>query len=242
MFIHLGKKTNRFKIGRVATFCPICRDIAVHRLVSVREQMHVQGVGLGRGKELHEETTCEVCGLLRGIESGGFVGASRPRDRHSLEEVIEFSRPDLMDLCADRFEMEARLDRLEPAERAALISEAFTSVNYMFHVKGTSILTDVWFVLFLTSFMVSVVTYGALVGTVRPHPIWPWIALALTAIFFVAMIYRGLSARKRYARRIIAPMLAKCLAPMALSAGEVEMGLRQLDPKLQKALPRIQAS
>ncbi|MBX3390260.1 MAG: hypothetical protein KF691_12500 [Phycisphaeraceae bacterium] len=60
MFIHFGEKTGRFKVGRVAAFCPICRDVAVHRLVSVRKQMHVQGLGIGRGKELHEETTCEV--------------------------------------------------------------------------------------------------------------------------------------------------------------------------------------
>ncbi|MBL8885072.1 MAG: hypothetical protein JNK16_00310 [Phycisphaerales bacterium] len=239
MFIYFGEKTERFKVGRVATFCPICRDVAVHRLVSVRQQMHVQGIGIGRGKELHEETTCEVCGLLRGVESGGFVGFSKPRDRHSLEEVIAWSRPDLMELCAEWFEMEERLDRLEPAERAGLISEAFTSVNYMFQVKGSSILADVWFMALLTVFAVSGVCFAGLTGMMRPHPVWWWMALGLTGVSFLAMMWRGASARRRYARRVIAPMLARCLAPMNLSAGEVEMGMRQLDPKLQGALPRV---
>lgn len=239
VFIHFGEKTGRFKVGRVAAFCPICRDVAVHRLVSVRKQMHVQGLGIGRGKELHEETTCEVCGLLRAVESGGFVGFSRPRDKHSLEQVIERSRPNLMEEFAERFEIESRLDRLTPAEREALISEAFASVNYMFQLKSGEILKDVWIAVLLAAFMGSLVCFGLLAGAQVPHPVWPWIAIGFTVASFLAIIWRGAGTRKRYARRVIAPMLAKCLAPMNLSEVEVEMGIRQLEPKLQRALPRV---
>lgn len=239
LFIHFGEKTGRFKVGRVAAFCPICRDVSVHRLVSVRKQMHVQGLGIGRGKELHEETTCEVCGLLRAVESGGFAGFSRPRDKHSLEEVIERSRPDLMEEFAERFEIESRLDRLTPAERAALISEAFTSVNYMFQLKSGEILKDVWFALLLAVFSMAGVALIILVCMAQPPAVWPSVLIGIVSMLLVAMIWRGASARKRYARRVIAPMLARCLAPMNLSTAEAEMGIRQMDPKLQRALPRV---
>ncbi len=237
MLIYAGKKISRVGVGRVAWFCPICRDIAAHGLVSVRKQTHLYGVGLGRGQDLHDETTCEQCGLFQVLKAGEFAGASPGGKDATLDELIEVGRPNLMEELAPRLEVEANLDTLEPEDRAELISEVFASVNSMYEFRAKNPKSDGWSILLLLVVIGSGFAGGVLHTSPIPHPIWPWL-FVISGVSFVGLVWRSVVTRPPSAKSVYGPLLAKALEPLNPSAEELEAGMEMLNPRLRKALKK----
>lgn len=224
--IHWGTKTLRKQMGRVADFCPICRNAAPFRFVSIRVQNHVQGIGIGAGKEKLQETTCEVCGVVRVHPAGVFTTASRVRDRHTLLELIEWTRPNLLGEYAQRFAMEERLKAgtLTPGERFGLLQEAFGAIGYTLASRGGNILGD-WVLVVLGVLFFGLIGWAiVLLQAIKPDPVWMWL-MAGGAASFVGMLYRAATWKGRVVRTVVEPLLVQALRPLDPSREEMEVAL-----------------
>lgn len=237
MHIHWGKKIERVAMGRVADFCAICHHASPQRLESVREKAHVNGIGLGAGTELHGEATCEVCGAIRPVSTERFCGVSRPRDNHTLVQLLEFSRPNLLEEYAERFRAEEhiRAGNAEARDRIEILEDIFRVADYTFQLRSVYTRYDpILIAIIVVAVGCGVGGIGLLAAGFQPH-VGRWL-LAAAAASYCALIPRVLLARPRVAKKVIVPMLGKALRPMRPSRGEIELGLQQTSPKLQKRI------
>ena len=233
MYIVWGTKLVRSKLGRRADFCPLCRDVAATRVIRVATVPHVNYIPMGRKKDVGIEETCEGCGLMRSTETG--PDGPRPevsRDRHAdLESLIFATYPDVRADNAERLAYEARLrdGRLEPGERKSALLESFTLAGHRFeaeasrsHIDGASVL------------LAAVAVITGLVGVIshaenQPGAgVWVPVFLTIAAVTFVASMGRIMTTPRRRARKVVLPVLARAIRPLAPTPEDVGEALEAI--------------
>src|SRR5262245_5151199 len=102
----IHKTELRWRAGRGAGFCPICRELACLRVSQVRRIYFFHWViAVGVGKVLAYEATCEECGLVSIHDQPPVARLSRSR-AHDIAELATETAPDLERRCASRLELE----------------------------------------------------------------------------------------------------------------------------------------
>jgi hypothetical protein len=228
MFIVMGKKLVRRRLGRVADFCPICRGLSCMRAARVSEALHLYYVPVSSGKILTHEFQCEECGAVLNGSHAPFAGFSRSRTRDVVELAME-TNPELVERRRERLEVEDRIDagKLSGEERRALLTEPFLALNYMTQSgAAASIPTPSGLAI------IGLVFLAPITGIVLAHPnadlrakvILPAICAALLGIIAFD-IRRGAF---NGVRRKMHPLLVRALLPLHPERREIEEVLLSL--------------
>lgn len=125
-----GTKTVRKTVGRVADFCPICRDVKAFDLVHIGRAAHVYGVALGDGDTLNYEVRCLTCDVHFTSHARNYRQVStNPQD--SDDDVVSTcgrSRPEQLQKDLDETE-KLRAGTLSVEERKTMMDATFEFLN-----------------------------------------------------------------------------------------------------------------
>src|SRR5262245_61448677 len=105
LHLHVGHRRVEYREGRVADFCPVCREIQPFNFFRVSKVMHVSGVTVDSGEVLGHFVRCASCSFQSYIQPERYA-AIHPRDNSPLETLIEVTFPTIRAACAERLEWE----------------------------------------------------------------------------------------------------------------------------------------
>src|SRR5262245_34959788 len=110
MFIVWGKKRIEREQGRVADFCPICREVRAFVLIRVGLADHIYYVSFGQGKLAGHVIRCETCKVVLGVNPTLYM-ATEKDSRVEVETLIRRTFPKLRETYAQRLELEEKIKR-----------------------------------------------------------------------------------------------------------------------------------
>ena len=225
MFIVWGKTIKRQKLGFVADFCAVCRDLRTFQVKRIGSASHVYYISFGQGDLVGYERTCEVCSTPVDAVPDTYIGMAetcRP-----ASELISETFPNYYTVYRELLERERKVrdtpSLLTPEERRARMREPFMVIAPLAQQKLASIQVDWRVGLAVLSF----VPIFWVIGLVEDQPSLNWIfaGLALWAGLVFSEIFRS---SRRYLLKNAAPQLASSLAPLKPSESELDRILQEL--------------
>jgi len=240
MFIVWGKTIKRQRLGFVADYCAVCRDVRSFQLKRIGSASHVYYISFGEGDLVGYERVCQSCGTPFEAVPDTYSGISQVARAGS--ELINETFPNYFTVYRDQIES-ARKARDTPslltsAERRGLLREPFQLQAQLVQQKLASIQIDgrVW--LAVGAFIPITWLVGGIsrfiVGTdddnaaVRAGLIGAALGLAL-------LVSQLATSGRRYVLKYSLPHISSALAPLRPSEAEVDeiLGeLRQHNAKL----------
>lgn len=243
MFIVWGKKTVVRKLGYVADFCPICRQIRTYQLSRIGLASHIYGASFGKGKLVGHQIKCLQCGTELQTEASLYkdVQAKLPDMQHV--DLTASTFPNIRRHYAERLSLEDKVARrpadLDAQTRAALIKEPFNLLAPVVEKRFSSTHIDraVGVALLLT--IVGVVLVANVFNIFFPQAgEYQANAILVTlGIGIVAIAVQGFKSSGRYMRKEIYPKIARSLRPLKPGQAEFEAvfaELKRMDLKLAK--------
>jgi len=229
MFIIWGKKLVYRKLGHVADFCPICRAPRPFALRRVGSAGHVYYISSGQGELVGYERTCQECGTALQAEPTTY--ASIAQNTVPLAELTRQTFPNLDQVLEARLALEEKVrhapSSLSQEERHALIRSPFLILSPMVEKRFASTHIDKEIGLALIGALVLLI-----IGPVLGHVVAPdseeAVLLTSLSMGFLMVLWQGIGAGKRFMRRRIMPVLAKCLFPLQPSDEELKSVLAEL--------------
>ncbi len=127
-----GKKRVERNLGRVADFCPICREVRIFQLIRVGLADHIYYVSFGEGKLVGHIIRCTDCNVDLGVDPTRYAMTEKDSNAN-LEVLIRDTFPSLRERYAARLELEARMKRTRSAlsgdEYKKFLMEPFALLN-----------------------------------------------------------------------------------------------------------------
>jgi hypothetical protein len=127
-----GRKRTERKQGKVADFCPVCREIRSFELIRVGIAGHVYYVSFGEGQLAGYIVCCDYCRLGMGAQPTRYQSAEK-RYVGDLENLIHTTFPTLRSDMAPRLALEEQLKRTRTAisneQRGRFLLEPFGLLN-----------------------------------------------------------------------------------------------------------------
>ena len=245
MFIVWGKTIKRQKLGFVADFCSVCRDLRTFQVRRIGSASHVYYISFGQGDLVGYERTCEVCATPVDAVPDTYTGMSKTFQPAS--ELISETFPNYYTVYRALLERERKVRNtpslLTPEERRARMREPFMVIAPLAQQKLSSIQVDWRAGLAVFSFVPIFWVIGLvskwLNGPDQMDPSLNWIfaGLALWAGLVFSEIF---SSSRRYLLKNAAPQLATSLAPLRPTESEIDRILQELQQhklKLGKLRP-----
>ncbi len=220
MFIYMGKRITRRKLGYVADYCSVCRSPQAMHAREIREVDHIYWIPDSAGELLAIEVRCSMCKsfLVRATSFyAGFI--KEPSFERALREN---TTPDLDEYLDERTEIEERLHTgdLDRADRMGLIYEIIENLEYIAEKKATGgwseSITVVLVVLFIAGLLASsICASGHLTFSLAN-----WL-YGLTVVLLIVVFYRVTLLPNRVRSRSVMGLLARGLAPIDPSRDEL---------------------
>lgn len=224
MFIFWGKKRKARRLGRVAEFCPICRDIRPHRVVEVVIAGHIYYISVGDGELVGFELHCEDCGGCRIQEEAPYPHIARDANLN-LKDLLVQTNPRLPDRMQERIklERELRTGRLTPEMRHDLLLEPFLQLNPWVEARLTRSKMDWPSWLGFVASLVLLVVWIMLRDTkpARSNLIANAIGGVAIGLMAFSLIYFATDG-ERFVRQRVLPLMARALRPLRPSPDELE--------------------
>ena len=126
MFIIWGKKHVTRRLGYVADFCPICRDLRLFKLKRLGLAGHIYYVSFGEGELIGHIRTCAVCDVDLNARPENYKSVHD--EKLPAEVLAQRTFPNWKQAYAGRLQLEHDLrtgGKVTPEERRALIREPF---------------------------------------------------------------------------------------------------------------------
>lgn len=219
IFIWGTKRTER-KLGLVADFCPICRDLRSFHMVRVGVANHIYYLSFGDGKLVGYLIRCQDCGVDLGVEPTRFVHVE-PGHQMELEDLIRTTHPRVRENYAERLELEARIKNtratLAPDEYQKFMLESFSLLNPQLEVrfgKSTQFDKPASLGCLSTVILVLVLFFGSMAFM---GPTQDKLLIATLVIGFTGLVYTFIQlhlAPGRYFHNQVLPALVKALRPL----------------------------
>jgi len=245
MFIVWGKTIKRQKLGFVADFCAVCRDLRTFKVQRVGSASHVYYISFGQGDLVGYERTCEVCATPVDAVPDTYTGMAD--DKRPANELIGETFPNYYTVYRELLERERKVrdtpSLLSPKERRARMREPFLVIAPLAQQKLASIQVDWRVVLAVLAcipiFSILGIVSRAIGGPYNddPSPTLIMTGLALWAGLVFSEIFMS---SRRYLLKKAAPQLAAALAPLKPSESELDRILEELKQhklKLAKLRP-----
>jgi hypothetical protein len=127
MIVH-GTKIVVRRIGHVADFCPMCRELRVFRLSRVGLASHLYFLSFGEGKLVAHTLECLTCGVSFETDPLRYTTPQKHANA-DVEAMIQRTIPDLRSLYGERLKLEIEIRKspraIPPEKRMEMILEPF---------------------------------------------------------------------------------------------------------------------
>jgi hypothetical protein len=233
MLIVSGTKRTEKKLGLVADFCPICRDVRAFKLFRIGLASHIYFISFGGGKLAGHRIQCIDCNTCLSVDPTKYAAIENHRvpDVETLEHT---TYPRLRGDHADRLALEAQVRRspgtLAADQRANFLLEPFVLLNpdvEQRYANSTQMDKQSGIGCFAT-----LLVLGALFAVVRSlsGPAQDRALIAFAIAGGLGLIYTfvqlGLSPG-RFLRTKIVPVLAHALQPLEPSLEELKKSVEK---------------
>ncbi len=233
MFIVWGKTIKRQKLGFVADYCAVCRDLRAFQVKRVGSASHVYYISFGEGDLVGYERTCQACNTA--FEAVPDTYAGMAKESRPGNELISETFPNYYTVYRELIERERKVrdtpSLLTPAERRARLREPFRVVAPIVQQKLSSTQVDwrVW--LAFAAFVPILWGIGALVrlvaGADNENAVTRG-ALVGLALGVGLIASQTFTSARRYVLKSAVPPLATALAPLRPSEAEISDILKEL--------------
>ena len=240
MFMAFGKRTPRRRLGYVADYCAVCRNVRTFTLKRVGSGWHVNYIPLGPARVVGHELWCETCGATFLAEPRDYAEiARRPMD--DPLHLAEVTSPTLMDRSRERFDFDDAIlsGTYDPALRPAILREPFDLLDHAIQVRmKTPTLDRGTLLAFAFAILGLAVTIAAMATQAPGRRSGPPTAaiIGLLGVFGGGLTgaVRVSSGYRRYIRDQAIPALARAVAPLHPTLDELKL-LRRALKKDKKA-------
>lgn len=230
-----GTKRVEQKLGYVADFCPICREITPLVVYSVRKAAHVYYLKLGKGLLVGYVGKCQMCGTSIPVDARRYRRFLN-RQEGDIEALIEQTYPQVRVEKAKRLEIERRIKSREPISlgtRRQLLMEPFVilaiEVEKIFRQVPLDKRTKIGcLVLTILMAMAGCTTLAWLEEAPVLSTITGGLWILLIGVSVVYVLLEAYLTPRRLVRHRIIPLLAKSLEPLRPTQGELEEVLKAL--------------
>jgi hypothetical protein len=220
MLIVWGTKRVERKLGMVASFCPICREVRAFQLIRVGLASHVYYVSFGEGKLAGHEIHCQECGVRLKADFARYAKTEKDT-RVDIEVLVRDTFPKLREVYAERLEQEKRIRQspssLSADERQYCLMEPFILLNPLVERRFASS-TEMDRQSGLGCLATVLIGGGLFFGSLAFHgPLQDKILVTAAILFGMGTLYTfvqmHLGPKRFFAARLQAP-LVKALKPL----------------------------
>lgn len=228
MLIVWGKKKTVRRLGYVAEFCPVCREITPCRLVRIGLTGHLYYISFLKGKLVGHLAQCCVCGYEQAAEPGNYHSQARS-PKLPLPQLIQETFPSIHGSRARELAREKHLRSggLTTEEREDAILEGMKLFRDQVEKlpKATTITWPAGLAMVLT--ILAMVGAGQLEEKLRWDEKYPDldmgnVYLGLLAVGAVVTGTLMILGKTRYVRRKVVPVMARCLRPLHPTREELQ--------------------
>jgi hypothetical protein len=234
MFITWGTKVVKKRLGRVADFCPICRDLRPFDITKLDSFSHIYGIPVSHGATLGFRRRCERCTIELDDEADAHEYYSRDRDA-SVGTLMATAGPRLRERMRHRLAQEKCMlaGGLSKEERAELLMEPFLCLNAWTDGQGRAVEKDRASTRCLLGALVLPILILCLSESTRLLSVETERKAAIVAgiAFLLAALYLRATVHGRFARRVLIPRLAETLGPLRPSNVELDKTIGLLKNK-----------
>ena len=223
-----GTKILEKKIGFVADFCYICREINVFRLLAVNRTSHIYGGAVGKGELLCHKKVCIHCHTKTTANSTIYKDCLKKIDSSSaVDELSKNTFPDIKIHYAERLLLEKTIRedyrKIDSSIRSKLLLEPFEvlSENVESRFKKTNIdkYSGISLVLLiaipiLTSKLLDLLTFDV--------DLKMDVIISIVALCIANVVFQFIMVPRRYLRDFIYQKLKKSLSILHPSKPEIE--------------------
>ena len=126
-----GKKYVYSRLGYVADFCPLCREVRAFGLKRVGLAGHIYYISLTEGELVGHTRACAGCGIIFDASPENYARPSK--ELRPVRELIAHTFPNIAAYYARRFALEKAIRdpfaKVSAADRMALVKEPFTLLS-----------------------------------------------------------------------------------------------------------------
>lgn len=246
MFIVWGKTIKRQKLGFVADYCSVCRDLRTFQVKRIGSASHVYYISFGEGDLVGYERICGVCSTPFETAPDTYSGMSK--DSRPATELVSETFPNYYKVYDDVIARERKVrdtpSLLTPAERKARMREPFVIIAPLAQQKLSSIQVDWRVVAAVFSFLPIFWALGAVAkltnGPYQDDPS-PSFMIAGLALWAGLIIWQIVMSSRRYLQKHAVPPIAAALAPLKPTESEINRVIEELKVAKLK-LARIRAA
>ena len=234
MFIFWGTKAVIRKLGYVADFCPIFRDIRSFQVSRIGRAGHLYGVSFGQGQLVGHQKTCVQCGVELKADAAIYKDIAKELQDAGTTQLINSTFPDIRQYYADRLSLEDQVTRqpnqIDAQTRLALIKEPFLLLAPIVEKRFSAVHIDrsVGAALVLT--IVAVVAVASIFNAFFPLAFEQKAnAFLITfGIGIAAIGVQGFKSAGRFMRKVIYPKISLALRPLNPGQHELEVVFAEL--------------
>jgi len=132
MHIIWGTRRTERRLGYVADFCPICREVRAFRLIRVGLVGHLYYISIGAGKLVGHVIRCEECGVDFETDLTRYASIEKKRPLH-FSNLVPATFPNFEVAYAAELAQEDQIRRapraLPPGERQELLIAPFRHLH-----------------------------------------------------------------------------------------------------------------
>lgn len=227
-----GRKAVVRSLGRVADFCPICREAGVFELLETRVVAHIYYIPLGRGTPAGgNQIRCLRCGTQMWVKAEEYAQVSQDRTANA-SALFATLGPAAAAAVQERLRLEVRVQAcgLSPEERTVLVEEPFLLLSSRLDARAESTRID------RRSGLALAATIGLpiLLMTIEAHAprsletAFGVLEIAVIVIGLAATLYLVATDRRRHYQEVVEPLLTRSLAPLRPSREELARALKKL--------------
>jgi hypothetical protein len=236
VIVFWGKKYVDTRLGYVADFCPLCREVRAFELKRVGLAGHIFYISLTDGDLVGHERKCTVCGTE--LSARPEIYARPSREPRALRELIAQTFPNLATHYAGRFALEKAIRdpfaKIPQDDRLALLKEPFSLLSYKAEAQfRASLISTQATLVFFAALISGGIASAPLAVALAPlavdlpeyeHLIWVAVLIAASIIAWISSFWF----RKRLLRKEILPPLLSALRPLRPTLDELVIVLKDL--------------
>jgi hypothetical protein len=226
MFIVWGKTIKRQKLGFVADYCAVCRDLRAFQVKRIGSASHVYYISFGEGDLVGYERICQSCNTVFEAVPDTYSGMSK--ESRAGTELIGETFPNYYTVYRELIERERKVrdtpSLLTPAERRTRMREPFGVVAQVVQQKLASTQVDgrVWMA--VAAFFPLMWGLGA-IGRIFINPddengIARWM-LGCAALCVGLVVSQLFTSGRRHVLKSAVPPLVQALAPLRPTEDEI---------------------
>ena len=229
MFIW-GKKYVYKRLGYVADFCPLCREVRAFELKRVGLAGHIYYISLTEGELAGHEMRCTGCDTEYNAKPEIYARPSK--ELRTLRELIPLTFPNLATHHAGRLALEKAIRdpfaKVSQQDRMALIREPFNLLSPKAEARYRASLVDHGSIAaFFAALIPGSLAAAGLVAILPPDlepAIWVGLLIASTVVAWIWSLY----SRSRFIDKGILPPLIRALHPLKPTIGEITAVLKDM--------------